>query len=556
MIFEIPSQCVPCMLLALVVLICAKLLQYVAHIGRSKSLRDRATKKREKEQAFIQRQLGTICKELSEEKVKSVLSLNGPQLVDEIKGKQLSPSLATKIYVYNACKVTKKLNCITEIIKDYAETAEKLEAKNATDLPLYGLPVSIKECLETKGAPSTVGIASYLDNIATSDCVLAQVLKHCGAVPFAKTNFSQMILSFESSNPIFGETSNPRNPDFGPGGSSSGEGSIVGSGASVLGFGTDTGGSIRGPSHLCGICGFKPTLNRLSHSGLVPPYCMTSVTATVGPMARDVDTIVMAMRALCCDKMFELDPHVIPVKFRDEMYNNKKPLRIGYFYDNGYVKPVPACQRVVKMAKEALEKAGHTLVSYTVPDIEDIMDAASTGLWTMPWIVRKIYAFLLSLKSPRMAKDLMAYGGGGDTSTYNLWQVRMKIEMYKAKFWSEWREKYKIDAVICPTYPLVACKKGNLVNTTGLMTYTVLFNTVNGPAGTVPVSKVTQKDIDDLKDFQGHYGDDWDEHNKKATLQSINMPIGVQCASYPFKEEVCLRLMKEVETLLPMKKDQ
>ena len=49
------------------------------------------------------------------------------------------------------------------------------------------------------------------------------------------------------------------------------------------------------------------------------PYCMTSVTATVGPMARDVDTIVMAMRALCCDKMFELDPHVIPVKFRDEV---------------------------------------------------------------------------------------------------------------------------------------------------------------------------------------------------------------------------------------------
>ena len=48
------------------------------------------------------------------------------------------------------------------------------------------------------------------------------------------------------------------------------------------------------------------------------------------------------------------------------------------------------------------------------------------------------------------------------------------------------------------------------------MTYTVLFNTVNGPAGTVPVSKVTQKDIDDLKDFQGHYGDDWDEHNKKV----------------------------------------
>ena len=62
------------------------------------------------------------------------------------------------------------------------------------------------------------------------------------------------------------------------------------------------------------------------------------------------------------------------------MYNDKKPLRIGYFCDNGYVKPVPACQRVVIMAKEALEKAGHTLVSYTVPDIEDIMNAAATGL--------------------------------------------------------------------------------------------------------------------------------------------------------------------------------
>nr|XP_039261261.1 fatty-acid amide hydrolase 1-like isoform X1 [Styela clava] len=568
--------------LTILLVLLVKSLQRVVERGsKSKKLSNKAKRKREKEHQYNENQLETLSKDLNDKIVKSITNLNGPQLIESGRLHKTNPSLVTKTFLFKALKITKKLNCITEVVKDCLTTAENLDSKNAFDLPLYNVPVTLKECFQTKGSASTVGISKFLDNIATEDCVLVKVLKHCGAVPFAKTNLPQMMLSFEASNPIYGETSHPLNPKFGPGGSSSGEGCIIAAGGSVLGFGTDTGGSIRIPGHICGICSFKPTMNRLSQSGIIGPNAMAALATSAGPMARDIDTIVMAMRALCCEKMFELDPHVVPIKFRDQMYTNKKPLRIGYFDDDGYMKPIPACQRAIKITKESLEEAGHTLVPYKPyeklimedlncagfadggesfmelleNDAVDVSIKLYHSIWTTPWIFRKIYAYFLSFKYPRIAKNYEAYYGKGDTTVNKLWKMRGKIEQYKSEFWKEWREKYKIDALICPVSPIVASPKGNLSNLTAMGSYTAVFNLVNGPAGTVPVTRVTQEDVDDLQTYKDHYEDSLSELVKNACSGSINMPVSVQCASYPFREEVCLRLMKEVESLLPMKND-
>lgn len=540
-------------------------------------MRMRAVEKKKFEQEFIAQKLRLIGEELEEETVNQIISLCGTELLKKLKAGDLNAIDVLKAYIYEACKVTGDINCVTEIVKDCEEVASALCDKDSSSLPLYGIPVSLKECMRTKGTPSTIGLAMYLDDIPAEDCVLARVLKHLGAVPFVKSNSAQVMLSYESSNPIFGETSNPLNHDFSPAGSSSGESAIISAGASVLGFGTDIAGSIRVPAHFCGICGLKPTKHRLSSFGLngsLPGQ--NAISSTLGPMARDVDTIVMAMRALLCDKMFELDNNVPPMKFDEAVFNSKQPLRIGYYYDDGYMKPVPACQRAVKITKEALERAGHTLVEYKIPEMELLMEMSTRAFymdggranlermkydivdkrlltswrrWKMSPVLRKLCSMYLTLtQSSRIGKDLMAYGGG-DRSAYELWKLTAWMNGYKMRFWSEWREKYKIDALICPVYPLVACPKGMVSNMTALMSYSTPFTVTNCPAGAVPVTKVTQQDIDELKRHRGHYNDQWDQHLIKACIGSIDMPVGVQCVAPTWQEEVCLRLMKEVETL-------
>ena len=90
-----------------------------------------------------------------------------------------------------------------------------------------------------------------------------QVLKKQGAVPFVRTNVPQTMLSYECSNPLYGLTVNPHDPTRIPGGSSGGEAALVGGGGSILGMGTDIGGSVRIPAHMCGCCSIKPTGGRI-----------------------------------------------------------------------------------------------------------------------------------------------------------------------------------------------------------------------------------------------------------------------------------------------------
>merc|ERR1712185_282661 len=112
---------------------------------------------------------------------------------------------------------------------------------------LHGLPVSIKECFSIEGQDTTIGCGKRCGKPAAADAVIATVLRRQGAVVYARTNVPQTMLSYECSNPVYGQTRNPFDLTRGPGGSSGGEGALLGSGGSLLGIGTDIGGSCRIP---------------------------------------------------------------------------------------------------------------------------------------------------------------------------------------------------------------------------------------------------------------------------------------------------------------------
>uniref|UniRef100_A0ABM5G7Q3 Vitamin D3 hydroxylase-associated protein-like n=1 Tax=Pogona vitticeps TaxID=103695 RepID=A0ABM5G7Q3_9SAUR len=509
-----------------------------------------------------------------------ILSLPLTELAMKLKEESLSPESVLYAYIKKALEVTREVNCVTDFIHDCEEQIQEVKRQNKKGL-LYGVPVSIKDHIGCKGHISTCGLVHFLSTVEADDSVIVKVLKKQGAIPFVKTNVPQSMVNYDCSNLIFGQTINPLNHKKSPGGSSGGEGALIAAGGSILGFGTDVAGSIRLPSSFCGICGLKPTGPRLSFLGLALPIAgMKSVTATIGPMARDVDSLALCMKALLCDELFHLDPSVPPMPFKEEIYTSTKPLRIGYYDDDGYFEPSPSMRRAVRETKHLLQTSGHTLVPFEPPRINYVVDELFTrGLYSdgaatlvekfkgdivdpnlksqincysIPIVVKRILAFILKPMYPRIARDLNALCGVG--SAKELWKHHVAVAAYREEFLAEWR-KLKLDVILCPVLG-PAFNEGYPGKLFAATSYTNLYNVLNFPAGIVPVSTVTKADEEELKHYRGHYGDPWDKRLKEAVKDAVGLPVAVQCVALPWQEELCLRFMKEVETLVHEKRTQ
>ncbi|XP_030061888.1 vitamin D3 hydroxylase-associated protein [Microcaecilia unicolor] len=503
----------------------------------------------------------------------AILSLPLTELVEKLREGSLSPESVLYTYIGKALEVTNDVNCLTHFLPECVTQLQDMKKQKERGL-LYGIPVSIKEHYNYKGHDSPCGLAYFLGILAEEDSVIVQVLKKQGAIPFVKTNVPQSMFNFDCSNPIFGQTLNPHNHTKTPGGSSGGEGALIGGGGAILGFGSDIAGSIRVPSSFCGICGIKPTEGRLSFSGIVSPtYGIKSVHPAIGPMARDVDSLALCMKALLCDHMFHLDPNVPPIPFRDEVYSSTKPLRIGYYDTDGFTMLPPCMRRAVHDTRKLLEKAGHTLIPFSPLRMEytanelflkglfpeggstlleklkgDLIDPnlkPQISVYKLPYLVKRILAFILRPVVPRIANELKALCGTG--SAKNLWKQHTEAEVYCQEFIAEWR-KLKLDVMLCPVMG-PAFNLGYLGKLLATGTYTVLFNILNFPAGVVTVTTVTEEDEAELRRCKGHYNDHWDKLIKKAAAGGVGLPVAVQCVALPWQEDLCLRFMKEVETL-------
>ncbi|XP_078575872.1 fatty-acid amide hydrolase 1-like [Branchiostoma floridae x Branchiostoma japonicum] len=554
-------------------------------VYKKRQVKKKALKKREDSRRALQDVQRYVATDdpLTASKRQEILSLTLPQLSQQLRDGQLSAVQVLQAFQEKATLENDKLNCLTEPVPDALARAEVLDAGGDKVGLLHGVPVSIKDNVNIKGMATTMGVTKHLDIPADEDAVIVQVLKKQGAVPFVKTNVPQTLLSMACSNPVFGETLNPVDPTRSPGGSSGGEGALIRSGGSVLGVGSDIAGSARIPAHFCGIHGFKPTAYRISPKGFKSSSPgQQGVVSAPGLLARDVDSLALGMKALLVPDMFQLDPLVVPIPFRQEVgqslyYEDKKPMRIGYFPTLQSCPPTPSMGRAVILAKEALEKAGHTLIVFDPPDqMYAIMDLtfrlisadggktfytewlkdeiiddrikSQVSLMTMPYYLRKIMGFLLRPIWPRVSRNLSHRLLG---SIYELWQRLVEREEYIQKFLADWREK-ELDVLLCPAFAIPACKPQHAGRIISAASYTALFNLLNFPAGVVPVTTVTEEDDRLLDDWRGYGNDLIDRLFKQTTRGAVGLPVAVQCVALPWQEEKCLRLMKEVETVCPV----
>lgn len=184
-----------------------------------------------------------------------------------------------------------RLNAATEILRDEALA----EAENPKPGPLSGLPITLKETYGLAGHAITGGSARMPPIPVSEDAPVVKKLRDAGAIVIARSNVPEFVMTAETRNLRYGKTSNPLDPKRVAGGSTGGEGALVGSGASPMGFGTDILGSIRIPSCFCGIAGLRPHSGAVDKTGVWPesgPFFET--WNGIGPMARSVRDLRLA----------------------------------------------------------------------------------------------------------------------------------------------------------------------------------------------------------------------------------------------------------------------
>ncbi|XP_072789148.1 fatty-acid amide hydrolase 1 isoform X2 [Taeniopygia guttata] len=407
-------------------------------------------------------------------KMASILSLPLPELSKKLRDGSLPLDHVFYAYVGKALQIATETNCITEFLQESETQLRKAKLMEKQGL-LYGVPVSIKDSIDCQGHDSTLGFIKNLNKPAAEDSVVVQVLKRQGAIPFVKTNVPQSLISYDCKNLIFGQTRNPLMFTRTPGGSSGGEGALVGGGGSILGIGTDVGGSLRFPAAFCGICAIKPTGKRLSKRGVMAGVVgQKAVAAAVGPLAKDVESLVLCLRALLCEDMFSLDTTVPPLPFNEEVYSSTKPLRIGYYETDFFTMPSPAMRRAVRETKELLEEAGHTLVPFELTNVDYVIfnycvrgmfaDGGSSFVRKFKGEMEKggIGLFFWLTKAPHWLKTLLSWISKPfvprfssiirslkENTVDEVWSLHHEIEDFCHQFVSQW-QKLNLDVMLCP----------------------------------------------------------------------------------------------------------
>ncbi len=231
--------------------------------------------------------------------------------------------------------------------------------------PLHGLPVTVKDWIDVEGFPCA-GVGDARDRRPTRDATAVARLRAAGAVVLAKTR-------------PWGGVRHPLDPDRTVGGSSSGEAALVAAGASPLGLGSDSGGSIRLPAAWAGACGLKPTAGRVPGTGHFPRVGPLSDGRTqIGPLAADVATLERALRVIAGPDGHDAGVPPVPLVGSDRV--DVTALRVAVLHGSGDRRPSPAVVAAVDRAADALVAAGATRVEWPYDWLADAWEITQ-GYW-------------------------------------------------------------------------------------------------------------------------------------------------------------------------------
>jgi aspartyl-tRNA(Asn)/glutamyl-tRNA(Gln) amidotransferase subunit A len=433
---------------------------------------------------------------------------------EAIRAKRVSPLELVEAYLARIERLNPHLCAYVTVTAERARAdarrATEEIASGALHGPLHGVPIGLKDLVDTAGIRTTYGSKVHAANVPTRDATVVRKLAAAGAVLLGKTNTHEYAFGVTTDNPHHGTTRNPWDPSRIPGGSSGGSGAAVGARLACAAIGTDTGGSIRIPAALCGVVGLKPTFGRVSKAGVFP---MAYLFDHVGPIARTVEDAAIVLAAIAGYDPADATTVATPVDdYRARLRDGIRGLRVGVA--RSLFSPIDAD------VLSAMEAAFATLVGLgaTVRDVA-LPELPMPGLFELIIADAKmIHADTLAHRPHDLGVDLQAYLSApiGDA----VW-VATALEHVRAYTAALRTILADVDVIVAPTCPIGAPRIGeDVVDIAGveLQTFfamalrTAPFNASGLPTLSVPCGFTRDR-----------------------------MPIGLQIAGRSFEESTVLR---------------
>ncbi|EXJ83381.1 hypothetical protein A1O1_07003 [Capronia coronata CBS 617.96] len=518
---------------------------------------------------------------LSDAEISITESYTIATLLSAIASKKLSSTEVAKAFCHRAAIAQQLTNCLTEpLFASAIERAKELDVylkeHGKPFGALHGLPVSVKDTFNIAGVDSSIGLAYLCYKPAKKNAVLVTLLLSLGCVIVAKTNVPQTLAALDSINNVFGRTMNPINRLCTAGGSSGGEGVLVAMKGSMIGIGTDIGGSIRVPAMCNGVYGFKPSNGRLPYGGQaltgMEGIGRTSVQAVAGPIARSVEDIDVLMRELvpraslwgedCMPVGWSLHPR----NPRARGSGKTGELVVGVLRSDGNCAILPPIANV-------LDEVGAQLRA--TPNVT-VIELDCPRAWTR---CQTVMSKLMSVDGAELMADMISatqeplvpwmatrFRKGKPqplTRVAELQAQRAALEREMLDIWvstdSEGRRTQILDAIVCPVAPHPVPPIDGY-NAVGMTSSWVLLDY---PAGTVPVRVCQESDLQLGTSQGGKVLGSWDERNRELWDESktdrriyVGTPLSVQVVVPRLQDEKLVEVMGWVDGAVKGEKQQ
>ncbi|MDE0940820.1 MAG: amidase [Alphaproteobacteria bacterium] len=419
----------------------------------------------------------------------------------------------TQIMLDRIDRLDGALNSYITVTKDLAlkqAAVAEGELRSGQDRgPLHGIPIALKDLIQTKDIRTTFASRAYSDHIPTHDAAATKALAQAGAVLLGKTNLSEGAADSSSQSSAFGGPCNPWNTDYITGGSSGGSGAAVAAGLAFAALGSDTGMSIRYPSALCGIVGLKPTFGRVSKQGAMT---LSDSLDHLGPMTRSVEDAALVLQVLA--GYDPDDPCSVDVPVPDYIATmSQTPVRgtrLAIPRHDLFTDTDPEWVAATEKAIAALQGLGAVVEEIRLPDLDGLLSLGNRIVVTEAAAYhRERFAQAPEAFGPELTQVI---GRGESYSATDYILAQQSRRAMKAKYLKAFEG---FDAMVLPTSTLAACPIAEdaypLVRPRSRNT--LPFNTLGWPAISVPCG-----------------------------LARNGMPIGLQIVGQPFAEGTVLAL--------------
>ncbi|KAI9164179.1 amidase signature domain-containing protein [Paramyrothecium foliicola] len=478
---------------------------------------------------------------LNEDERRLTENFTAQELCLEISSGKVTALEVCRAFCHRAAIAQQLINCATEIMFEEALLrAQELDnyfAKEGKVVgPLHGLPISVKDTFNIKGQATTVGLVSFLKNpVAAENSPLIDILLEKGAVLYIKTNIPQTLMTLDSINNVFGRTLNPHRLSLTAGGSSGGEGALVSFRGSILGIGTDIGGSIRVPSLCNGTYGFKPTSNRIPYGGQLEPMRpgTPGILPSAGPLSQSASDLTFLVREVLLTRPWLKDSTALGVAWRD--VPRKASLNIGLFLGDEHYPLAPAARRALQSAAEKLAQKGHTVTMVdNFPSVHEAVKIAAR-LFLLDNDHTVMGHLNVGEEKPIAAlsyTNLANVVGSRPSTLDDVWTSNNNLASYRERLLEFWK-RLDLDVLLCPGARTSAAPH----DTFGMPAYTLIWNLLDFPASIIPYSGFEQKPVSSEEPTSGSH-DSW------------NHPNALQIVGWRFQDEEVLQATEIIDSAL------